>query len=98
MLETAIAGRVVKDVAIPVAVTVGVGSAAYIGYKAAKAAFGWTEDIVDAVKDDMQTVADAWTDTPLVWDETEQKKVRDAVTPTVGKLFQVFGSLRRILL
>ena len=94
MLE---AGRVVRDVAVPLAVTAGVGSAAYIGYKAAKAAFGWTEDIVETVKEDMQTVADSFVDTPLVWDETEQKKVRDAVKPTVGKLFQMVGSINRIL-
>ena len=97
MLEAAIAGRVVRDVAVPLAVTAGVGSAAYIGYKAAKAAFGWTEDIVETVKEDMQTVADSFVDTPLVWDETEQKKVRDAVKPTVGKLFQMVGSINRIL-
>lgn len=29
----------------------GIGAVAYIGYKAAKAAYGWTEDIVEDVKE-----------------------------------------------
>ena len=43
MLETVVAGKVVKDLALPVAAGAGV----YVAYKAAKAAYGWTEDFFD---------------------------------------------------
>ena len=51
LLEAAVVARTVKDVVLPATLAVGVGSAAYIGYKAARAAYGWAEDIVDDVKD-----------------------------------------------
>ena len=47
MLEAAVAGKMVKDLALPVAAGAGV----YVAYKAARAAWGWTEDVVDKVKD-----------------------------------------------
>ena len=49
-VERLVAGQTVKNVVVPAAITVGVGSAAYIGYKSARAAYGWTQDIVDDVK------------------------------------------------
>ena len=45
LLEAAVAGKVVRDVALPVAAGAGV----YVAYKAAKAAYGWTEDILDKI-------------------------------------------------
>ncbi len=45
-----VGGTVVKNAVQPAAIAVGVGSVAYIGYKAARAAYGWTEDIVDDIK------------------------------------------------
>ena len=50
MLQGYVGGTVVKNAVVPAAIAVGVGSAAYIGYKAAKAAYGWTEDIVEDIK------------------------------------------------
>lgn len=50
MVEHLIVGQTVKNVVIPAAITVGVGSAAYIGYKTAKSIAGWTHDIVDDIK------------------------------------------------
>ena len=49
-VERLVAGQTVKNVVVPAAITVGVGSAAYIGYKSAKAAWGWAGDIVDDIK------------------------------------------------
>ena len=49
-VEQLVAGQTVKNVVVPAAITVGVGSAAYIGYKSAKAAWGWAGDIVDDIK------------------------------------------------
>ena len=50
MLEAYVGGTVVKNAVQPLAIAAGVGSVAYIGYKAARAAYGWTEDIVDEIK------------------------------------------------
>lgn len=50
MLEAYVGGTVVKNMVSPLAIAAGVGSVAYIGYKAARAAYGWTEDIVDEIK------------------------------------------------
>jgi len=54
LLEAWVGGSVVKNALLPVAVVGGVGSAAYIGYKSAKATFKWTEDIIDDIKQEMQ--------------------------------------------
>jgi len=50
ILEAYVGGTVVKNAVVPAAIVAGVGSAAYIGYKAARAAYGWTEDIIDDIK------------------------------------------------
>ena len=50
MLEAYVGGTVVKNAVVPAAIAAGVGSAAYIGYKAARAAYGWTEDVIDDIK------------------------------------------------
>ena len=50
MVEAYVGGTVVKNAVVPLSVAAGVGSAAYIGYKAAKAAYGWTEDIIEDIK------------------------------------------------
>ncbi len=50
MLEAYVGGTVIKNAFLPLAAVAGVGSASYIGYKAAKAAYGWTEDIVEDIK------------------------------------------------
>ena len=50
MLETYTVGKTVSNLLIPVAVTAGVGAAAYIGYKAFKEITGWGEDIVDELQ------------------------------------------------
>jgi hypothetical protein len=54
-LEALVIGQTAKNLVIPVAVVAGVGTASYIGYKAAKAAFGWGEDIVEGVQDILNT-------------------------------------------
>lgn len=51
MLEQLVIARTVRDVALPATVAAGVGVAGYIGYKAAKAAFGWAEDAVDDLRE-----------------------------------------------
>jgi hypothetical protein len=51
MLETVAMAQAAKNIALPAAVVGGVGVASYVGYKAAKAAFGWTEDIIGDVKE-----------------------------------------------
>jgi len=50
-LETLVVGQSVKNVVVPVAITAGVVSASYIGYKSAKKYFDWTDDIVQDMKD-----------------------------------------------
>ena len=55
MLDTLVIGQTAKNLVIPVAVTAGVGAVSYIAYKAAKAAYGWGEDIVDGVQDVLNT-------------------------------------------
>ena len=50
MLEAYVGGSVVKNAVVPLSIAAGVGSAAYIGYKSAKAAFGWTEDLIEDIK------------------------------------------------
>jgi len=55
MIETLVIGQTAKNLVTPVAIAVGVGTASYIGYKAAKAAFGWGEDIVEGVQDLLNT-------------------------------------------
>lgn len=51
LLEAMAMTHAVKNVAVPVTVAVGVGVGGYVAYKAAKAAYGWTEDIVGDMKD-----------------------------------------------
>lgn len=55
LLEAAVAGKVVRDVALPVAGVAGV----YVAYKAAKAAYGWTEDFFDGFNI-KQNVSEQW--------------------------------------
>ena len=50
LLEAYIGGTLVRNAVVPATIAAGVASASYIGYKAAKAAFGWTEDIVEEIK------------------------------------------------
>ena len=60
MLEAYIGGTVVKNTVMPTVVGAGVVSAAYIGYKTARAAYGWAEDIIDEIqqnKEKIETVA-----------------------------------------
>jgi len=47
MLEPLIQARAINEVAMPVAA----GAAVYVGYKAAKAAFGWAEDLFDNTRE-----------------------------------------------
>ncbi len=58
MLEAVVAGNTVKNVVVPAAVVAGVSTASYIGYKAAKAAWGWTDDVIDKAKEDFGEWAD----------------------------------------
>ena len=50
-LDALIVGQTVKNVVMPTAVVVGVGSAAYISYKALKATYEWGQDMVDDIQD-----------------------------------------------
>ena len=51
MLEAIVVGKTVKNVVVPVAITAGVASASYIGYKYAKATVDWGTDVIDDIKD-----------------------------------------------
>ena len=51
MLEAVAMAHATRNLVVPAALSVGVGVAGYVGYKAAKAAYGWTEDIVDDMKE-----------------------------------------------
>ena len=55
MLETLVVTKSISNMLIPTAAIVGVGVAGYIGYKAANAFFDWGEDVVDGVKDLLNT-------------------------------------------
>ena len=55
MLDTIVVGQSVKNIVVPVAITAGVVSASYIGYKSAKRYFDWTDDIVQDMKDSYVT-------------------------------------------
>jgi hypothetical protein len=72
-LEAMVVGNTIKNVFVPTAVVVGVGSATYIGYKAAKSFFNWTEDIPDLIQDLIHT------------DVSIGKKPIPAVEAIVGK-------------
>jgi len=56
LLEAWVGGSVVKNAVLPLSVAAGVGAAGYLGYKSLKAAYGWTEDIVEEVKQKAQQV------------------------------------------
>jgi hypothetical protein len=96
MIETLVIGQTTKNLLIPVAVVAGVGTASYIGYKAAKAAFGWGEDIVEGVQDLLNTeVGDA--NVPIIEAIVGKKEYTDksgqtfknplAGIPVLGSLF-----------
>ena len=50
MLQAYVGGSVVKNAVVPAAIAAGVASASYIGYKTAKAALDWGQDLVDDIK------------------------------------------------
>ena len=50
MFEAVVGANVVKNVVQPVAIAVGVGASAYLGYKSLKAVHNWSEDIVEDIK------------------------------------------------
>jgi len=55
MLQAVTISKSVNNLLIPVAVTAGVGAAAYISYKAFKEITGWGEDIVDELQEIINT-------------------------------------------
>jgi len=55
MLESLVVTKSISNMLIPTAAIAGVGMAGYIGYKAANAFFDWGEDVVDGVKDLLNT-------------------------------------------
>jgi hypothetical protein len=55
MLQAVTISKTVNNLLIPVAVTAGVGAAAYISYKAFKEITGWGEDIVDELQGILNT-------------------------------------------
>ena len=60
MIEVLLVGQTAKNIITPVAIATGVGAASYISYKAAKAAFGWAEDIPEKITELLNTeVGDA---------------------------------------
>lgn len=89
-LEAVTAARVVRDVVTPVAIVGGVGAASYVGYKAMKAAYGWTEDIVDDLQDMVRDeIAPALLGKKYETDPNTGKQYRNpfAGIPVVGPLF-----------
>jgi len=55
MLETLVVTKSISNMLIPTAAIAGVGVVGYVGYKAANAFFDWGEDVVDGVKDLLNT-------------------------------------------
>ena len=55
MIEVLLVGQTAKNIITPVAIATGVGAASYISYKAAKAAFGWAEDIPEMITELLNT-------------------------------------------
>ena len=55
MLQAITISKTVNNLMIPVAVTAGVGAAAYISYKAFKELTGWGEDIIDEFQEILNT-------------------------------------------
>lgn len=51
-VEAYMAAQTVKNLVVPAAAGAGV----YVAYKAARAAYGWTEDIVDKVRENRSSV------------------------------------------
>lgn len=89
-LEAIATARVVRDVVTPLALVGGVGAASYVGYKAMKAAYGWTEDIVDDMRDLVRDeVAPALLGKEFETDPATGKSYRNpfAGIPVVGPLF-----------
>ena len=82
MLDTLVIGQTAKNLVIPVAVTAGVGAVSYIAYKAAKAAYGWGEDIVDGVQD-VQNTEVGKANTPII----EAILGKKTYTDTSGQTF-----------
>ena len=94
MLESYIAGQTVKNVFVPAAVATGVGAAAFVGYKAAKAAFNWGDDMIDGFNEfleDQGVEGGIWE--PIVGKKTYTDKDGKTYTnpfagvPLLGSLF-----------
>ena len=78
ILEAYAGAQAVRAIALPAAAGAGV----YVAYKAARAAYGWTEDVVDDVKRRVQ--------------ENTKERAGDAVVDgleTVAALFTGYGWL-----
>ena len=89
-MESLVAARLFRDVVQPLALVGGVGAASYVGYKAARAAYGWAEDIVDDVKEVVQDeVIPAILGKPYESDPATGKEYRNpfAGIPVLGPLF-----------
>ena len=83
MLEAVAVTKSISNVLIPTAAIAGVGVAGYIGYKAANAFFDWGEDVVDGVKDLLNTeVGDA--NVPII----EAVLGKKTYTDTSGQTFK----------
>lgn len=94
-LDAYMVGQSVKNVVVPTAIVGGVGVLGYIGYKAAKSAFNWGEDMFDEFK---QQVNDINGSGVGVWEAVVGKRTYEgrngetytnpfAGVPLVGSLF-----------
>jgi len=90
MLELVTGARVVRDVVTPLAIAGGVGAASYVSYKALKAATGWTEDVMDPIREIVRDeIAPALLGKEYETDPKSGKSYRNpfAGIPVVGPLF-----------
>ena len=85
MLESLVVTKSISNMLIPTAAIAGVGMAGYIGYKAANAFFDWGEDVVDGVKDLLNTdVGIGETPVPII----EAVLGKSEYTDTSGQTFK----------
>jgi hypothetical protein len=90
MLQAIAGAQVAKNIAVPAALSVGVGVAGYVGYKAAKSLAGWTEDIFDDLGEIVNDkIMEPILGKPTYTDERTGKTYKNPLAgfPVLGSLF-----------
>lgn len=94
-LESWAGGQAVKNIVVPTALVGGVAAAAYISYKATKAAYDWGTDMIDEFKEQVNDINGTGVG---VWEAVVGKKTYEgndgktynnpfAGVPVIGSLF-----------